>query len=563
MTAMPLRNPTPVGSPSATKLVSEVENLRDATEEVFLDAVEHLSREDTHFSLLRAPLGKLAALAAEGQTAQLRGLAHQVRDRVGNFVSGMRDALDGIGRLWSQASQVQADLSDILRLVRAMNIVALNARVAVAGLGISGAAFGVFTQDVTLLVQEATEMVDGLERVARRLIRSADRSQQSAGGLAATLESTIASAVRDMSQNLLLFEGDLLRLTGKGSDMEARTVALLQATASAVVALQIGDNTRQRLDHIAMILSAGAANHEASPILERLAAAQLADAAAEHAAAIAMARPALLELQRNAEAMLDEGLGPFVEDAGRSQSAGMLHAIVSRIETAMQDTFPVKAALEVEGRQMSADFTALLAAVARSSNMEERMRLIGLNAVIACSRLGAEGLALKEISGQLRDLASDVVRQLASLGTGIEAMGASTDRLITQLSDVARLFDDVPTDRLKGEVDTIIRTTAEAAHAVSETRRARRKGRPFTLDGLDRHSALLTQIAAKSAGRLDGNIVGSPTLLASVASIYTMDAERKVHDAIVSEMAPHDAVRAPVQTPAPSPSQSPADDIFF
>ena len=552
------------------RLTTQIGTLARATEGAFLRAGRSLEQAVERFEQLSAPLSALAALADAGEFRSAIAGSALLEQRARSFADASVVVFDRIAALSEGSDRLQGDLFAMRRVIRTMSIVALNARVTVAALAEQNAGLDVFTTAATLQVVEAGtiigEISDTVEGMAQRIAVAHHESE----ALSRLLGSNLTQRLSGLRSDMASFEADLERSTKAGSAMMQHSEGFRRAITTAVVALQIGDTTRQRLEHVQGILSTTATLRDEDPaaahLVFALAAAQIRDAHERHAAAITTAQAALRDA------------GQETVEIGRiaaHTASAPKHNLKQNLQR-LQDILASCAASQIRlldvAKGLSQGLTGLLVILDQMTGVEERMGMIGLNAVIACSQLGDEALALREISLQLRELAVTSADRLRQITEGLTSMGEAAGRTSKDLSEG---FQTDLEDLTKGGAD-VFTALARIEAAIVDTGGVVERERKFAERDL---TAGILALSAHSAAFLDlENVMpmldlwsnqfslSTPTettaqMLAELRQCYSMAAERLVHDAVVTPFLPQDA--APEDTLPTTQSADALADFFF
>lgn len=553
--ARPADQPPPATGSAA--LARAIGNLRDATEPAFVAMGTRLGGTADLLDRIQAPLIELNRIEAEGSLAELRGLAAAFRADLVAFRAELLEALAEIAALDQNARQIEQQLSNIRRAAKTMNMVVMNARINVAALGSAKARLGSFSEDATALVAQTMELLGNLEAPILRLQRTAAQAQDRSKALTATIETGTNRAVASLTEATEKFARDIAGFAGSGKGITAQIGELLSATAQAVASLQIGDTTRQRLDHVIAILDWPAP--PLAPLLADLGAAQLADTARCHEDGVTQLQASTLALETGLNRLVQGHLLPF--GSGDTQGAPGLQDSLALIGATISEALAAQDVLLGSAAMFTADLAELTRLVERGDAAEGRMRMIGQNAVIACADLGQDGLALKAISLQLQELARQTAGHFPVLRTGLQEMVGQSVRAsakLTAASDRARNLSETSAKPLCRQMDAIVAVLDAARAIVLEARKT--IGGPIgQLDQLARHARQLAELGTRQQPALP--LEASPeaeTTLAEIAKIYTMSRERDIHRKAAG-IAPGTADASHGASPAP-PGES---AVFF
>jgi hypothetical protein len=485
-------------------------------------------------------------------------------------------------------------ISELRRTVKMMGIVAINARVVAASVVSDTEDFGVFTTDIAQLSESAATTIQRFSRTYEAL--------SIVVGEAATARASFEQAHRDTLSTLATeLERDLAEVTEQRlTSLRSSAVtgqmsrAIADKVATTVMALQVGDATRQRVEHVetalrdlsALILPRGAGEGDQAQFggggmqtvservteLQRL---QLAGARETLVFEMASGAEALTHLAGDVEAVLAHAREVYGSAENRS-ALSELHGAVRRAVTVLRDCESEREKLDRVAVAVSETVAVLLNHVEAVQEIEYKMRLVSLNAAVKCAQLGPRGRALDVIAQQLRTLTGETVvsaheaverlNEAAQFSAAFtNATGAGAGRVgdlereaaasLTQLEAVGmrmkkallELYDDGPkvAERLHQAVDSLANHGAisealsdiELGVAALIVPRGTAEGDQAQLAGGGRDAEELTEF------------------LATLRKRYTMDAERRVHDAFTGiEIAPE---------PAADTSEIALDDLFF
>jgi hypothetical protein len=474
-------------------------------------------------------------------------------------------------------------ISELRRTVKMMGIVAINARVVAASVVSDTEDFGVFTTDIAQLSESAATTIQRFSRTYEALSIVVGEAAMARASFEQAHRDTLSTLATELERDLAEVTEQRLTSVRSSAVTGQMSRAIADKVATTVMALQVGDATRQRVEHVeaalrdlsALILPEGArAEHGgggsrtlSDPITE-LQRQQLAGARETLVLEMASGADALTQLATDVEAVLAHAQEVYGSAENRS-ALSELHSAVRRAVTVLRDCESEREKLDRVAVAVSETVGVLLNHVEAVQEIEYKMRLVSLNAAVKCAQLGPRGRALDVIAQQLRTLTGETVvsaheaverlNQAAQFSAAFtNATGAGAGRVgdlereaaasLTQLETVGmrmkkalvELYDDGPrvADRLHQAVDSL------ANHgAISEA---------------------LSDIELGIAGLIlpregdhpeSGDAAELDQFLATLRKRYTMDAERRVHDAFTGiEVAPE---------PAADTSETALDDLFF
>lgn len=473
-------------------------------------------------------------------TAKLTEVGNRAREISQSFAREQED----ITRLVEVVAQANRPIGELRRAIRMMGILAINARVVAASVA-NLEDSDVFTTDIATLSGSAAKTIAAFSQIYEKLGGEVHK----AAAARAHFEEGHSSTLVDLAERIAASLGDVTSQRQRSADGSSETVRISrdigQRVMTAVMALQVGDSTRQRVEHIEAALSKvdGAETPMLGAVAD-LASAQLAETIRTLDQDVVEAERALADLAADAKSITarsqqvygsgDEGSSALSRLADEMRQAALvLHNCESER----------KKLAEVAG-EVEATVNVLLEHVAAVQDIEANMRLVSLNAAIKCAQLGTDGAALNVIARQLRDLTSETVdaaetaasrlgeaAQLAlafSAASGDEAADRMA-KLERDATDGLGLMESVET-RIQGALGVL----GEAGPAVADLLGGASSGFSNHQSISEALSDAQMRIAALGGVESVRPEPGSPlaSLLEGIRKSYTMESERRIHDAM-------------------------------
>lgn len=483
-------------------------------------------------------------------------------------------------------------ISDLRRTVKMMSIVAINARVVAAGVIDELEDFGVFTTDIAQLSDSATTTIANFSRTYMSLTGVVEEAAATRAAFETAHRDTLTALATELHSDLAEVTEQRLQSVRSSAVTGQMSRAIADRVATTVMALQVGDATRQRVEHVEAALrdlsllippcvagedqaelggEGDPATNLIAPITE-LQRRQLAGARESLVVEMAAGADALGQLSHDVQAVLDHARSVYGSAENRS-ALSELHGAVRRAVTVLRDCEGEREKLDRVAGTVSATVKVLLDHVEAVQEIEYKMRLVSLNAAVKCAQLGPRGRALDVIAQQLRTLtgetvtsAHEAVERLNEAATYSAAFthsaGAGAGRVgdlereaaaaLAQLETVGlrmkralvELYADGPrvAERLDGAVDSLANHGA-ISEALSDIE--------FSIAELVRPGD------AEGHAQHGGGGDHSPELtefLSTLRKRYTMDAERRLHDAFTG---------IEVVEPVADGGGGALDDLFF
>lgn len=518
----------------------------------------------------------LASPELTDATARLAAVAQRAQEISDGFATEQSD----IARLVAVVTAADHPISDLRRAVKMMGIVAVNARVVAASVVGELEDFEVFTTDIRALSDGATQTIREFSLVYEQLRAEVHKAASQRAQFETAHKDTLSGLAASLTANLR--EVTARREVSASGSAETGRVSrqITQRIASAVMAMQIGDATRQRIEHVEAALcmladlsdgsEAEAATLEAEEVadivadISTLQAAQLADTARAFNAEIAEAEEALCALAADAQTVMASSSRVYGAGTGRSPLSalsGELHRAIAVLRNCEAERHK----LEQVAAAVQTTVSVLLTHVEAVQDIEANMRLVSLNAAVKCAQLGPRGSALNVIARQLRTLTGETV---VAAEAAMQSLG--------QAAELARSFSASSGGEAVGQVAWLERE-ATAAVGLLETIDLRLSD---ALGLLNRDGPAAIQLLGHAASGFSGHAQisealadvnfrlesfaggdnrsvsdSSRTLLSRLHGAYTMDAERRIHFSVVGEQ--------PEVTTVPLAAEADLDDLLF
>lgn len=521
-------------------------------------------------SVFEALPQNLASPELTEATARLTTVGQRAQEISVSFAAEQSD----VAHLVAVVTAANHPISELRRAVKMMGIVAVNARVVAAGVVGETDDFDVFTTDIQTLSDGAARTIRDFSLVYEQLTAEVHKAASHRAQFEAAHRDTLTGLAESLSSNLA--EVTARREVSASGSVETGRVSrqIGQRIAAAVMAMQIGDATRQRIEHIETALTtladlvegggagelALAATDHADVVTDvsTLQAGQLGDAAAAFNAEIADAEDALGELAADARTVMASSSRIYGGGSERSPLAALsaeLHSAIAVLRSCEAE----RTKLEQVAAGVQATVSVLLTHVEAVQDIEANMRLVSLNAAVKCAQLGPRGSALNVIARQLRTLTGETV---LAAEAAMQGLGKS--------AELARSFSASSGSEATGQVawleqeataavellETIDRRLGDALGLLNREGPAAIQLLGYAASGFSGHADISETLAdvhlrlesLASNGSRPPSAASRP-LLAMLRKAYTMEAERRIHLAVAGA----DTEAAPETPPPPVP----------
>ncbi|SFP80611.1 hypothetical protein SAMN05216330_110181 [Bradyrhizobium sp. Ghvi] len=532
-----------------TDAIAAVENVSSRIEDVFARVGNELGRGHVIFKELNQGLatlsGELSGAEIEGAATALQEIAARLSE-LARALPAESALLAMIGKNTTEASAL---LKPLFKHIQMITIIARSARIEAASLEGDREGFLAFTQEAYDLGKAVQGSIEGCARDQQRL----SEAVATASGRQKEFESRYGDQLVAESAELgAAYSGlrDQRRKSSHLADLASgSTRKIAEAVGGAIISLQAGDSTRQRLEHVChglrhssglepSLVPAPLASEDGVHAIVRLQAAQLRDAQREFGGDIGQIIRTLSDILDDAGKVVGHGRSLFGGENGSS-------SFLTRIKQTLAQASTLIATCESAGRSVDealavvedtlAKFRQAIAGLAEAT---VDITLIGMNAGLKASHLGSRGSAFVVIANELKATADQV-----SAGAG---------RLRPVLDGIERSANELKELRVQGDPTRLANLEPQILKALREVEAGNERlgklmsrlvdeGAEFEgllnsaqglMSSLGESSATLPAVAARLEAASAGAHRPQPqdeALLDDLFARYTMERERDVH----------------------------------
>ena len=518
----------------------------------------------------------------------------------------------GFGIIGDLTESMQQRVGQMRKAVEGIGMLAMNARIEAENIGSAGLEFAGFTSEIGQTLRMAQS---SLNQFTGELTGVGNHLHLAAASQAALAQQQ-AAASRSVSDRLA---ASIEAITDRGmhavaaaSDVARKSRQVGRNISDAVMALQIGDITRQRLEHVEYALrivaqitapagSGGQTGHASWSALTdgqrdalvnlcaRLLSAQLQDAADEFDREVRQILASVQELAADAQEILRLGnaaagasgapAGASCTPAGASCNKsgtflGVVEQQVAEVSSLLDGLRIARRGADAVAMAVSEATTRLVSHTGTLNSLEEDIRFMGLNTSLKSGRLGVIGRPLMVIAQELRIYSNRIATEVGAVASNLDRVGLATacfskndqDKKAMDIEAVAGLMADSVTrlgvagHSLADALATLARDTSGVAGLLRDT-----VARAIVHEEL---AAVLRQAADElSRGTTDRGTAELQTpeterVMGMFMDSYTMDRERIVHGRFSNGLpgATRDAARPPALRPD-TPAE--LEDVLF
>lgn len=359
----------------------------------------------------------------------------------------------------------------------------------------------------------------------------------------------------------------MMKVTGA---IAIRATKIRAAIGGALTAMQIGDITRQRIEHVRVILSRAteATDDDIACLLRRLAEAQLSDLIACFQRDSTLVMTAIREAARETREimMLRDRLLEGSNGAGENFYV-TLDARIGEASTAMIALEESEREGNLVADRTSQSAASLLEGIGKVRSIKTDIFYMALNTNLRCSRLGEQGRAINVVTAELRVFAARLEETVDMMMSDLDSLRVAAGRISGPLTATSSNLPSSFGDQLisaRAAIKASRVTTAgelDAIFSAGETMFSKVQSGLSTLDFNSDLGDILTaclpqvqEAAMRVTPSTDAQEKASADL-DLISGLYTMESERAVHASLFGT----------TTTVAGSASQSQAkndDDLF-
>ncbi|MBB4575542.1 chemotaxis protein [Rhizobium lentis] len=453
-----------------------------------------------------------------------------------------------------------ADMQETMRYLRTF---AVTVKITGAGL----AEFAGFAQEILERIYSGTDEVNlfaaHLDSLEKEVKLAAAFGASVSKGYADTVPA-VAGALRDDAAKITEHRKDLGVIA---REVGAIARGVQSKVASTLSALQIGDITRQRIEHVQATFSlleeffAGGdgakldagARQRLQNVVHHLTATQMSDICVNFqrdsenvVKTIASFDHDMREILKLRDQMSGENGGNFMRALESSVSAA--HEIVKQVDTASRQADQVSESTIGTAAKLSE-------AIANIRTVKTDIHYMALNTNLRCSRLGEEGRSINVVTAELRIFAGKLDDSADAIVNGLPALEAAAGRVAPAAATEAGGLGESLTSAVgnirsaANLMENELKTLAENGHEVA-TKIGQLIGK---LDFQHELGDVLARCADVLEGVAGADLADISDLAETIApldrkifKLYTMVQERNIHRDIIP--ATEDTTPAPAET---------------
>lgn len=530
--------------PSLSAISDQLESAREQIEARFADAGSRLAGSlDMVGSLINSLDHLGSALNADAVSGTTRDLL-STADGLTALPGAQHGRIERMRRLRETGGLLASHIDEMRQTLRYLRAFAMNVKITACAIGAGSDEFSGFAEQMCSQLDvgggELDELAGQLSQLDRRLSDALNFEQVLSGKYQAVIPAVPEKLAVD-AQAIGVHRARIAEVTASVAAI-ARDIQM--KVARALTALQIGDITRQRIEHVQTGLTVTSARLAASDLppdararaerrLVRLLADQMADTASAFEAESAKVTQSLDGMaQDTAQILTFEGLADTQGSGGLrdlESGLGQARVLVGDVGAAMDNAHRISdqtaSAVETLTRRVDVIF-----------GVKRDIQQMAINSSLRCNRLGEVGKPLNviavELSShavQLEETADQTLNALTRLAS---VAGEMTDRAEATI-DATRL--DSVSGRLRRAADVIEHDLGQLGATGADTARSLElaTGQLGLQEDLGETLHAAAVALTERAGPVDEDLTDVADIVTAmmdeIALCYTMARERTIH----------------------------------
>lgn len=421
--------------------IASIEGVSSRIEDTFARVGHQLGRGHIIFKELNQGL---VALSQELSGAEIEGAATALQEIAGRL-DQLAQALPAesalLGTIGQHTAEASALLKPLFKHIQMITIIARSARIEAASLDGDREGFLAFTQEAYDLGKAVQGSIEGCARDQQRLAEAVATASGRQKEFEGRYRDQLVSGGAELASAYSGLREQRSKSTHLAEIAGTSTRKIAEAVGSAIIALQAGDSTRQRLEHVChgLRLAMGDAPTlvpdmtqagDGARAICQLQAAQLKDAQREFGGDIGQIVRTFASILGDAKGVVGQGHQLFGGEEGASSS------FLTRIKETLAHASTLISTCENSGRSVD-DALAIVEdtlakfrqAIAGLGEAVVDITLIGMNASLKAGHLGAKGSAFVVIANELKATADQVSAGASRLKPVLDAIERSANEL--------------------------------------------------------------------------------------------------------------------------------------
>jgi hypothetical protein len=576
----------PSRDPGGAQIGARLETARQVVETRFLEAGDVLSRAVEGVGSLIAALDAIRANLDAETVAATTGELVQAAEALKSLPQSLDARRDRVGELVKFSDGLAGRIAEMRQHLAYLRVFAINIKITSGGIAAAGPEFAIFAQEIYDCIEMGGAQLDALNNDLMALdqtLRGALAHEQNLAKSCADLLPAVPDA---LTASAAAIADHHARIASVAVSVAALARDVQKKVGGGLAALQVGDSTRQRIEHVQAGLKfldeaseIAALDSEprdrARAFVHRLLGAQLTAMAEDFHREVARINHNVIGMAADASELLR--LRDLASGQGDGTEANFLRNLEGNVGQALDlvgDMTAGEQAAESVSRSAAVSARELTERIAGIQNIRADVQMMALNTTLKCSRIGETGKPLGVIAVELRAHAIHLEKSAAQTTSSLEGLFDAAEALGQR--DAGRAGEDGRAAAAATVLSGAVARIGKAGDGVDSA-----------LDAVARQGADVVDLLRRAAERSDlhgqigsvlddaanelldmagddeiftGDLAGSlHPLLARLAKQYTMAQEREVHRALTEGLAQASATEVEIIAPPVADE----DDVLF
>jgi len=496
--------------------------------------------------------------------------ANEDLQSVASDISAIGEALtgesEGFVSLVRLNKKISARIESVASNIRTIMALVFNVKIEAASLtAASDNNMMDFAQGLQILAVNAQHAIDQYQLTHSKLYELLKATASSQLSFQNSHQQRLISSALEISASLQVILQHRHEIALASADIKVQSQQIGLHIGQGVVALQVGDSTRQRIEHVhrALCLAADLLNSTASVSIDdrydkneaeiiayaisKLQSAQLNAALTDFDLEMDKIATLLGQLAHDSESLALRGSTLSGGDQnGKDSFLEKLEKKLEAVNGLVQESYDARIVVDQAATAVRASISNMDTQTARLSEIVVDMTMLGMNAVLKSTRLGQSGKGLNVIALELRNYALQVVSGIKELKPAIDEVM----KIVRQFSDAGqtqkaeqmmqikdRMASAIETFRSSGknmlEASTKLEKEADDAGKMLHQAVAQLESRHEIRETLLRAVSSIDEFVATIDSGDRPNERSVAYIDDMLFETYTMECEREVHDAII------------------------------
>jgi hypothetical protein len=422
---------------SGSAISQTLEAARSKVEERFLEGGTVLLSVMDVLNRLLSSLDNITKALDSGENGDAGADLRSTVKSLSDLPSAEKARRDALSSLAENGYSLRKHVNDMQETMRYLRTFAVTVKITGAGL----AEFTGFAQEILERIYSGTDEVNRFAGQIESLEKEVKLALTFGANVSRSHADTIPAVANALDNDARKIAEHRQKLGIIARDVAAVARGVQSKVASTLSALQIGDITRQRIEHVQSTFTLleefldgdegrslnADARRRLQNVIQHLTAAQMNDMCRDFhrdsqnvVKTIASFGHDTQEIMRLRDQMSDGGQGNFMRALESSVSAA--HEIVKQVDAATQQADQVS--------QSTLGTTAkLLEAIGHIKSVKTDIHYMALNTNLRCSRLGEAGKSINVVTAELRIFAGKLDDSADAVVDGLPALEAAAGRV--------------------------------------------------------------------------------------------------------------------------------------